>query len=84
MNLNLILLLTLKLFRGYNKRLLINFIIYYSLFNIDITNYKKTIYLILITFLSIYSIILKKSLINKYDIFLNIIINKVFFRIESL
>ena len=79
MNLNFISLLIFKLFRDYNKRLLKKLIIYYLLSIINVTYYKENIYLILIIFLNIYNIILKKSWINKYDVFLNIIKNKILF-----
>ena len=65
--------------REYNKRLSIKFITHYLLFTINITGYKKSIYFILITPLNIYNIILKKSWINKYNVFLNIIKNKILF-----
>ena len=61
LNLNFISLLILKPLRDYNKRLLKRFIIYYILFIINVTGYKKSIYFILTTPLNIYNIILKKS-----------------------
>ena len=79
MGLDFISLLALKSLRKYNKRLFEKLITYYLLFIINIAEYKKNIYFILIISLNTYNIILRKSWINKYDVFLNIIKNKVLF-----
>ena len=79
MNLDFILLLIFKSLRSYNKRLLTKFITYYLLLIINIASYKEKSYFILISPFNIYNIILNKSWINKYNVFLNIIKNKILF-----
>ena len=69
----------LKSLREYNDKLVKKSITYYLLLNLSVSDYKERTCSILITPLDIYNIILKKLQINKYEVLLNILKNKILF-----
>ena len=72
-------LLKSKSLYSYNNKLSKNSIIYFLLLKVKINDYKKSLYSILIVSLKYYNIILRKLWINKYEVLLNIIKNKILF-----
>ena len=69
----------MKSLRDYDDKLFKTLIIYFLLLSLKVNDYKKDSYSILIVFLKYYSIILEKPWMNKYDVLLNIIRDKIFF-----
>ena len=72
-------LLKSKSLRDYNDKLSKNLIIYFLLSKVEVSDYRESLYSILIVSLKYYSVILKKLWINKYKVLLNIIKNKILF-----
>ena len=74
-----VLLIISKSLRGYDDKLSKTLITHYLLSTLNVAGYKKETYLILIVFLGNYNAILEKLWMNKHDVLLDMLKDKILF-----